>query len=100
MSALGNLKARWGANRSHRKMERAYIAFEPYLHLLETPNGMWAMVLVSGMAALVTENRAAQWELEQAIALGSAQSGIPAPALAAHAEMLLACAIDQKNAAH
>lgn len=101
MSVTDDLKARWGHNRFDRAMDRSYEAMRPYMHIIETDNGMLAMVIVSIATSAKVLGNANAKDLEAAIQKASSMTSIPAEVLNVYAQssaaMIEAYQLDQHD---
>lgn len=100
MNALDDLRKRWSHNRFQRAMQQYQAVMVKHSDLMETEAGQLALVLVSGIAALVQSGAESPAALAHTVKQASILSGISEDALVAHArftsEMVTCYEFDQQ----
>lgn len=92
MSAFKKSRTKWGSKKLKRLMKRADIKIAPYRDKLESPDGMFARLYLSGIAAIVAEGKESHTTFKDAIVLASDMTDVPVSVMSAYGEVILAMA--------
>jgi hypothetical protein len=90
MSHHNRMKSQWGHKKLKRLMKRADKKIAPYRDKMDSPDGMFARLFISGMAMIVAEGKGSRENFKEAIISASEIAGVPVSVMTAHGDVILA----------
>ena len=90
MNPHNRRKFQGDSKKLRRLMKCADKIIAPYLDKMESPNGQFARVYLSGIAAIVAEGKESRKTFKKAIILAAEMAGVPVNVMSAHGEVTLA----------